>query len=60
MLAKLILRLFYGKEVDTMLAMLWATAIISGRKTFSQVPLLLKEDVKVVLIENGKEDLITE
>lgn len=60
MLAKLILRLFYGKEVNAMLAMLWATAIISGRKTFSQVPQLLKEDVKVVLIENGKEDLIIE
>jgi len=43
-----------------MLAMLWAQAIINGKKTYADVPRLLKDKVKDVLIDSGCEDLITE
>ncbi len=43
-----------------MLAMLWATQIIMGKKTFSQVPVRLKEHVREILIDAGCEDLIDE
>ncbi len=43
-----------------MIAMLWAQKIILGKKTFSQVPRLLKDQVREILIECGCEDLIDE
>ena len=43
-----------------MMAMLWAQQIMLGKKTYAQVPRLLKEEVKEVLIDSGCEDLITE
>lgn len=43
-----------------MLAMLWAIQIINGKKTFSQVPAKLKEQVREILIDAGCEDLIIE
>lgn len=43
-----------------MMAMLWAQQIMLGKKTFSQVPRLLKEQVKEILIDSGCEDLIIE
>ena len=46
-----------GKE---MIAMLWAQQIMLGKKTYSQVPRLLKDKVKEVLIDSGAEDLVTE
>lgn len=49
-----------GKEEQTMLAMLWANQIILGKKTFSQVPAKLKEQVREILIDCGCEDLIDE
>lgn len=48
-----------GKEED-MMAMLWAQQIMLGKKIFAQVPRLLKEKVKEVLIDSGCEDLVTE
>ena len=48
-----------GKEED-MMAMLWAQQIMLGKKTYAQVPLLLKDKVKEVLIDSGCEDLVTE
>lgn len=48
-----------GKEED-MMAMIWAQQIILGKKTFAQVPRLLKEKVREVLIDSGCEDLVTE
>lgn len=57
---KLVFRILYGKEADTMMAMLWAQQIMLGKKTYSQVPAKLKEQVKDVLIDSGCEDLITE
>lgn len=46
-----------GKE---MMAMLWAQQIMLGKKTYDQVPKLLKEQVKEILIDSGVEELVTE
>jgi len=43
-----------------MMAMLWAQQIMLGKKTFKQVPRLLKEQVKEILIDSGMEELVTE
>ena len=43
-----------------MMAMLWATQIMLGKKTYANVPRLLKEQVKEILIDSGCEDLVTE
>ena len=59
-MAKLIIYLLFGKESNTMIAMLWAQKIILGKKTFAQVPRLLKDQVREILIECGCEDLIDE
>lgn len=48
-----------GKEED-MMAMLWAQQIMLGKKTYAQVPRLLKDKVKEILIDSGCEDLVTE
>ena len=48
-----------GKEED-MMAMIWAQQIMLGKKIFAQVPRLLKEKVREVLIASGCEDLVTE
>lgn len=53
------LLLMSGKEED-MMAMLWAQQIMLGKKTYAQVPRLLKDKVKEVLIDSGCEDLVTE
>lgn len=60
MMHRLILKLLYGKEVETMMAMLWAQQIMIGKKTYAQVPKLLKEKVKEILIDSGCEELVTE
>lgn len=43
-----------------MIAMLWANQIILGKKTFSQVPAKLKEQVRELLVDAGCEELIEE
>lgn len=43
-----------GKE---MMAMLWAQQIMLGKKTYEQVPRLLKEKVKEVLEDSGMGEL---
>ena len=48
-----------GKEED-MMAMIWAQQIMLGKKTYAQVPRLLKDKVKEVLIDSGCEDIVTE
>lgn len=57
---KLLFAIFFGKGGEDMMAMLWAQQIMLGKKTYAQVPRLLKEKVKEVLIDSGCEDLITE
>mgnify|MGYP007003023379 CR=1 FL=1 len=46
-----------GKE---MMAMLWAQQIMLGKKTYDQVPRLLKEKVKEILIDSGIGELAGE
>ncbi|WBX80114.1 hypothetical protein PD280_21345 [Virgibacillus salarius] len=41
-----------------MLAMLFATYIIEGKWEYNRVPTILKPDVNVILIAEGREDLI--
>lgn len=43
-----------------MIAMLWTQKIIIGKKTYNEVPRLLKEQVRELLIKDGYESLITE
>lgn len=43
-----------------MIAMLWANQIILGKKTYADVPRLLKVKVKEILIEVGCDELIVE
>ena len=40
-----------------MVAILWANQIIFGNKTYSEVPRLLKEKVKEILISKDYETL---
>lgn len=43
-----------------MMAMLWAQQIMLGKKTYAQVPRLLREQVKELLVDSGMEELVTE
>ena len=43
-----------------MMAMLWAQKIILGKKTYGQVPRLLKEKVREILEDSGKTELVKE
>lgn len=46
-----------GKE---MIAMLWSQQIMLEKKTYAQVPRLLKDKVKEILVDSGMEELVTE
>ena len=43
-----------------MMAMLWAQQIMLGKKKYEDVPRLLKDKVKELLIDSGCEELVTE
>ena len=49
-----------GKEGKEMMAMLWAQQIILGKKTYGQVPRLLKDKVKEILEDSGMAELVKE
>ena len=51
---------FMRREGKEMMAMLWAQQIMLGKKTYAQVPRLLKDQVKELLIDSGYEELVTE
>ena len=55
-----ILTALMGREETEMMAMLWAQQIMLGKKTFAQVPRLLKDKVREILIDSGMEELVTE
>ena len=55
---KLLFYLLFEEGGEYMMAMLWAQQIMLGKKTFNQVPRLLKEQVKEILIDSGMEELI--
>lgn len=42
------------------MAVIYATLIVKGRKTFAEVPALIKEQVRQVLIDIGCGDLAVE
>ena len=50
----------FGEGGIDMIAMLWAQQIMLGKKTFAQVPRLLKDQVREILIDSGMEELIIE
>ena len=56
---RLLLFLLLRKYVETM-AIIYATLIVKGKKTYAQVPEKIKPQVKQVLIDLECEDLITE
>lgn len=43
-----------------MMAMIWAQQIMLGKKTYAQVPRLLREKVREFLIDSGCEELVTD
>lgn len=55
-----VIRILYGKEGETMMAMLWAQQIMLGKKTYAQVPKLLKAQVRELLEDSGCGDLAAE
>lgn len=52
--------MYVQKGGADMMAMLWAQQIMLGKKTFSQVPAKLKEQVREILIDSGCENLTEE
>ena len=55
-----ILTWLYARKEEDMMAMIWAQQIMLGKKTYAQVPRLLREKVKEILIDSGCEELVTE
>ena len=60
MLRNLMYSILFGEGGQNMMALLWAQQIMLGKKTFDQVPRLLKEQVREILIDSGYEELVTE
>ena len=66
LLTSLLFHIFFGKEAELMMAMLWAQKIMSAETIeaahalYNRVPRLLKDKVKTILIESGMEELIAE
>lgn len=50
MVINFILKVFFRKEVHIM-AVIYATLIVKGKKTFAQVPAVIKEQVNQILID---------
>ena len=48
------------KGVKEMMAMLWAQKIMLGKKAFADVPRLLREQVREILVESDLEELAVE
>ena len=52
-------RLFKNEEVINM-AMIYVSLIVKGKKTYSQVPTKLKQEVKQILIDIDCANLVEE
>lgn len=50
MLFQFIIKILFRKDVESM-AVIYATLIIKGKKTFADVPARIQEQVKQVLID---------
>ena len=59
MLYRLFIKILFRKDVFQM-AVVYATLIIKGKKTFADVPARIKEQVKQVLIDLDCGELATE
>ena len=57
MLKFLLLKFLLRKDVTEM-AIIYATLIIKGKKTFADVPERIKEQVRQILVDLGHEDLV--
>lgn len=51
---------FMRKEGKEMMALLWTQQILLGKKTYDQVPRLLRDQVAELLIDSGYEELVAE
>lgn len=56
MITNLIIKILFRKDVETM-AIIYATLIVKGKKTFADVPEKIKDKVKEVLIDLDCGDL---
>lgn len=54
------LYLKFNQKGDEMMAVIYATLIIKGKKTFARVPKILKEKVKEILIDLDMAELAVE
>ncbi len=54
------LYLKFNQKGGEMMAVIYATLIIKGKKTFAQVPKILKEKVKEILIDLDMSELAVE
>ena len=58
-----IYKILFGKEGETMMAMLWAQEIMSAetveeaKALYERCPRLLKEKVKAILVKSGFEEI---
>lgn len=52
--------LIVSRKEEDMMAMIWAQQIMLGKKTYADVPRLLKEKVREILIDSGCEELVGE
>jgi hypothetical protein len=59
MLMQLIIKILFRKDVKEM-AVIYATLIVKGRKTYADVPEKLKVQVKEILIDLDLSELVTE
>lgn len=59
MLINFILKVFFRKEVAIM-AVIYATLIVKGKKTFADVPAVIKEKVREILIDLEVPELAEE
>ena len=50
LIRELLLKLLLRKEVQVM-AVVYATLIVKGKKTLEQVPALIREDVRQILVD---------
>ena len=57
MVINFILRTFFRKEVSIM-AVIYATLIVKGKKTIAEVPAVIKEQVKQILIDLEVPELV--
>lgn len=55
-----VMLLIGSREETDMMAMLWAQQIMLGKKTFAQVPRLLRAQVRELLEDSGMGELAAE